>query len=374
VVPVTNYARRVEPLDPDYGGASIVGIAGALVSGHRPAWFPAPAREPGPVVLVVLDGLGWSALEAHRSLLPRLAGLAGGPITTVAPSTTASALTSLATGLAPAEHGIVGYRMRVDGSVLNVLRWSTDNGSGPDPFVVQRHDAFLGRPVPVVTRGEFRTTRFTEAHLRGTRFVGWSTTSVLVGQVRRLVDEGERLVYAYYPGVDAVAHEFGLHDEFFRAELVAADRLLGELLDALPREVTVLVTADHGQVHIGHEGWIELNALASLVDAYGGDGRFRYLYARRGAAAELEAAAREEVGHQAWVFSRDELFDGGWLGPGPARPAVRRRVGDVVLAARDPVAFVDPAYTREAQLLAGHGSLTPDEMQVPLLAGNGTGT
>jgi hypothetical protein len=363
----------VEPLEPDYGGASIVGIVGALASGARPAWFPAPARGDGPVVLLVLDGLGWSALEAHRSLLPNLAGLEGGPITTVAPSTTASALTSLATGLPPVEHGIVGYRMRVEGAILNVLRWSTDDGSSPDPFVVQRHPAFLGRPVPVVTRGEFRTTRFTEAHLRGSRFVGWSTPSALVHLVRRLVGEGERLVYAYYPGVDTVAHEFGLHDEFFRAELVAADRLLGELLDVLGSEATVLVTADHGQVHLGLEGWIQLDALAPLVDAYGGDGRFRYLYARRGAAAELEAAARDEVGHQAWVMSRDELLDGGWLGPGPARPAVRRRIGDVILAAREPVAFVDPGYTRESQLLAGHGSVTPDEMQVPLLAARGAG-
>jgi hypothetical protein len=261
--------------------------------------------------------------------------------------------------------------MRVDGAVLNVLRWTTDDGAGPDPFVVQRHDAFLGRPVPVVTRGEFRSTRFTEAHLRGARFVGWSTTSALVQLVRRLVVSGERVVYAYYPGVDSVAHEFGLHDEFFRSELMAADRLVGEIVDALPRDATVLVTADHGQVHIGHEGWIGLDALEPLVDAYGGDGRFRYLYAQRGAGAELLAAAREEVGHQAWVLSRDELFDGGWLGPGDVRPAVRRRVGDVILAARDPVAFVDPSYTRESQLLAGHGSLTPDEMLVPLLAGNG---
>jgi len=368
------YAHRVEPLEPDYGGASIMGIVGPLVSGVRPGWFPEPARGDGPVVLLVLDGLGWSALEAHRSLLPNLGRLEGGPITTVAPSTTASALTSLATGLAPADHGIVGYRMRVEGAVLNVLRWTTDDGAGPDPFVVQRHDAFLGRPVPVVTRGEFRTTRFTEAHLRGARFVGWSTTSALVQLVRRLVVAGERVVYAYYPGVDSVAHEFGLHDEFFRAELIAADRLVGELVDALPPDTTLLVTADHGQVHIGHEGWIGLDALAPLVDAYGGDGRFRYLYARRGAGAELLAAARDEVGHQAWVLSRDELFDGGWLGPGEVRPAVRRRVGDVILAARDPVAFVDPSYTRESQLLAGHGSLTPDEMLVPLLAGPGVAT
>src|SRR4051794_7931533 len=101
----------MEPVVPDYGGASIVGVVPALVRGARPAWFPAAAREPGPVVLFLVDGLGWTTLAAHRALLPRLAALDSRMITTVAPSTTASALTSLATGLTPAEHGIVGFRM-----------------------------------------------------------------------------------------------------------------------------------------------------------------------------------------------------------------------------------------------------------------------
>lgn len=361
----------MEPVEPDYRGANLSALAGALVTGRRPAWFPEPARDPGPTVLLLLDGLGWNAIEAHRSLLPCLAAMEGGPITTVVPSTTSAALTSLTTGLAPADHGIVGFRMRVDRSVLNVLRWSSADGSDPDPFTVQRHDAFLGREVPVVTKSEFRSTRFTEAHLRGTRFVGWSATSTLVEHCRRLVEEGAALVYAYYPGVDTVAHEFGLHDEYFRAELVAADRLVGDLVDALPSRATVLVTADHGQVHMGPDGWVELDALAPMVDAYAGDARFRYLYARRGAHDELLAAARAEVGDRAWVMSRDELLDGGWLGPDPARAAVRRRVGDVVLAAHDPVGFVDPTFRRETGLIAGHGSLTPDEMLVPLLAARG---
>jgi hypothetical protein len=361
----------MEPVVPDYGGASIVGVVPALVRGSRPPWFPEAARERGPVVLFLIDGLGWTTLEAHRSLLPRLAALDGHAITTVAPSTTASALTSLATGLTPAEHGIVGFRMRIERAVLNVLRWQVDEGPPPDPFVVQRQDGFLGRPVPVVTKSEFRMTKFTDAHLRGTRFVGWTTTATLVQQCRRLIGEGEPLVYAYYPGVDSVAHEFGLHDEFFRAELIAADRLVGDLVDALPPNVTVLVTADHGQVHMGAAGWVGLQPLHSMVDAYAGDGRFRYLYARRGAAADLLAAARDEYGHQAWVMSRDELIDGGWLGPGPVRTSVRRRIGDVVLAAHEPVGFVDPTFPREAGLIAGHGSLTPDEMLVPLLGGRG---
>src|SRR5262249_47594701 len=117
--------QRVDPVRPNYGGQAITSLVPALVGG-RPAPNP-PPRVAGAnaVVLLLLDGLGWQAVARHRSLLPELAGLEGGPITTVAPSTTASALTSLATGLAPSQHGLVGFRMRVGDDVLNILRWQT---------------------------------------------------------------------------------------------------------------------------------------------------------------------------------------------------------------------------------------------------------
>jgi hypothetical protein len=361
----------MDPIRPDYGGQAITSLVPALVGGRGEAKLPSCVEGAGAVVLLLLDGLGWQAVEAHRSLLPELAALDGGPITTVAPSTTASALTSLATGLAPSQHGLVGFRMRVGDDVLNILRWQTaGNRRPPDPFEMQRHTAFFGRPVPVVTRSEFRHSGFTDAQLRGARFVGWNAVSTLVEHCRRLVSAGERFVYGYYPGVDTVAHEFGLHDSFYVAELRAADRLVGELRDALPEDVALLVTSDHGQVHVDQGGWVELSELAPMIAMYAGEARFRYLYAEPGAATELAAGAREAFGHQAWVLTRDELFAEGWIGPPPEGP-IGNRVGDVVLAAREQVAFVDPTLPQETKLIGMHGSLTPDEMYVPLLGARG---
>lgn len=361
----------MDPVRPEYGGAAITGLIPALVGGHAAPYLPSCVADADAVVMLLLDGLGWQAVEAHRSLLPELAGLEGTPITTVAPSTTASALTSLATGLAPSQHGLVGFRMRVGDDVLNILRWqTTGNRRAPDPFEMQRHTAFLGRPVPVVTRSEFRHSGFTDAQLRGARFVGWNAVSTLVEHCRRLVEAGERFVYGYYPSIDTVAHEYGLHGAFYEAELRAADRLVGDLLDVLPSSTALLVTSDHGQVHVDAGGWVELHELAPMIEMYAGEARFRYLYARAGAAAELAAAAREAVGHQAWVLTREELFAEGWIGPAPEGP-IGSRVGDVVLAARELVAFVDPTLPMERKLIGMHGSLTPDEMYVPLLGGRG---
>lgn len=361
----------VEPVKAAYGAGSLDQVVPTLLQGRNAAWVPEPVAGAKSIVLLVLDGLGWEQLEAHRAELPELSAMTGGSITTVSPSTTAAALTSIATGLAPAQHGIVGFRIRVDDSTLNVLSWQVPNGRrAPDPFTVQRHTAFLGRPVPVVTKREFAKSGFTEAHLRGSTFTGWSTVSVLVEHCRRLVANDERFVYAYYPGVDTVAHEFGLHDEYYRAELAFADGLVGRLRDALPEHATLVVTADHGQVHVG-DRWIPLHPLREMFKYCAGEGRFRYLYASKGAASELLEAARDEFGDQAWVFSRDQLLDEGWLGPGSVIASIRRRIGDVILAPFEPVGFVDPDMPNEANLVGTHGSMTAAEMYVPLIAARG---
>jgi hypothetical protein len=355
---------------PDYAGPSVSGIVPALLGPEPAPWLPAPVAGARAVVLLVLDGFGWLALDAARALLPELGGLDGGPITTVVPSTTAAALTSIASGMAPARHGMVGYRMLVGGQVLDVLRWKVPEGKAPDPASVTLVDAaFGGKPVPTVVRAEFARTGFTESHMRGVRFVGWRTTATLVTHVARLVAGGETFVYAYYDGVDKVAHEYGITDGFFSAETASVDRLVGDLLDALPSDAVLVITADHGQVQF--DRWVTMEPVAAQVRAYAGDARLRYLYARPGAEADLAKAAADAFADDAWVFTREQLIDEGWLGPEPPPGDVAARIGHVALAARGNVAFADPTHPHETRLLAGHGSLSPDEMLVPLLAGRG---
>ncbi|MDH4077566.1 MAG: alkaline phosphatase family protein, partial [Acidimicrobiia bacterium] len=106
------------PVRPAFGQGCITDLVPTLV-GHGMVDLPAPVPADGARLLLVLDGVGWEQLCQRSALAPTLSAMAGGPITTVAPSTTAAALTSITTGLAPAEHGIVGYRMLVDDQVLN---------------------------------------------------------------------------------------------------------------------------------------------------------------------------------------------------------------------------------------------------------------
>src|SRR5258708_16400621 len=156
-----------EPVRPAYEGACVSRIVPGAVGEIERTWLPKAARDARAVVLLVIDGLGWRIIERNRALLPELSSMEGGSITTVVPSTTPSVLTSITTSLTPAEHGIIGFRMRTETGVLNVLRWEMENGEpAPDPETLQPHPAFGGRAMPVITKSEFRGGGFTPAPLR----------------------------------------------------------------------------------------------------------------------------------------------------------------------------------------------------------------
>ncbi|MDH4145197.1 MAG: alkaline phosphatase family protein [Acidimicrobiia bacterium] len=367
--PTSVAASPEEPVHPAYDGACISNIVPALLEwDDRPRWLPEPVREADQVVLLVLDGLGWDQLAEREACAPTLASFAGGPATTVAPSTTATALTSIATGLAPGEHGIVGYRIMVEGEVLNVLRWNTVQGDGRArhrPALLQPNAAFAGHRPPVVTKADFVDTGFTQAHLEATRFTGYRQPSTLVTHVAAHARRGEPFIYAYYEGIDKVAHEYGL-SEYYDAELRAADQIVANLMAALPSGVALLVTADHGQVHTGDDVVAPHRDVLAHVAQQSGEARFRWLHARSGRAGALHEACEAHHGEQAWVFTRDELVDGGWFGPKVTDEA-RARLGDVALAAKGTIAFSDPADSGPYVLVGRHGSLTSAEMRVPLL-------
>ena len=363
-----------QPLLPDYEGGCITNVMGALVepADDAPGWLPIAAVEAEQVVLLVLDGLGWLQLQDRLEQAPVLAGMAGGAITTVAPSTTATALTSITTGLPPGQHGVIGYRMNVDGDVLNVLRWQANGRDARElipPEKVQGTEPFLSQRPAIVTKAEFRHSGFTIAHLDGTRFTGYRMPSTLVAEIDRLIGQGEPFVYGYYDGIDKVAHEYGF-GPVYDAELRSVDRLVGDLLSVLPPRAALVVTADHGQVEVGDRLVALGPDVVAAMSMQSGEGRFRWLHARPGRSAELLDAARATHGDTGWVAPLEQVLDERWFGP-EVTEATRARLGDVALLARADVSYVDPDDSGPFELIGRHGSLTRAEMLVPLLAAPG---
>jgi hypothetical protein len=385
------FARVIpEPVLPDFDGACLSNLVPVLLAqvarpgtaertaavSQVPPWLPAPLTRARQIVLLVLDGLGWEQLTERRALAPTLDQGTGTPITSVAPSTTAAALTSLATGLPPAVHGVVGYRVQVGGEILNILGWrlgGKDARRSIRPREFQPHRSFPGArgPVPVVSRADYGPTGFSAAHLGDAVLHGWHSPSGLVVEVDALLRSRAPFVYAYYDGIDRVAHARGL-GEHYASELQAVDRLVADLLSVLPPGAVLAVTADHGQVEVGPTVEVIPAELMTEVQLISGEGRFRWLHVRPGAADDVAAAARQVFGHLAWVRTAAEVVEEGWLGGQPT-PTVASRLGDVALVPFEPTAFLDPADTGELRLAARHGSLTSAEMLVPLLAFETTG-
>ncbi|MHB8317748.1 MAG: alkaline phosphatase family protein [Acidimicrobiales bacterium] len=389
----------IQPVLPRFNGACLSNLLPAIVAsldrpGDEPEWLPAPVRDATQVVVLVLDGLGYEQLASRRSIAPTISSGTGGPVTTVAPSTTACALTSLVTGLPPAVHGMVGYRVHVDGDVFNILKWRIGPRDARETIRAREFQRYVSFPrtaratpeirtpggsggeradlVPVVTRNDYRPTGFTAAHLAEAKLYGWQTAAEIPVEVSALLNDGHQLVYAYYDGIDRVSHARGL-DQHFDAELRFADRLVADMLSELPKGSVLVVTADHGQVDVGPSVEVLGPDVMDGVTLLTGEGRFRWLHTLPGAEEDVASAARETYGNIAWVWTRDELVEEGILGGEPV-PEVMARLGDVVLAPFSDTAFFDPADVGEQRLVGRHGSLTAAEMLVPLLAWSAPGT
>jgi hypothetical protein len=355
---------------PDYGGAWIGALLPALVAGATPPGAPPWVAQARQRVLLLIDGLGWELYRRFATSLPSLADVDGTRITAVVPTTTATALPSLTTGRTPGEHGMLGDRMRVGGRVLSVLQWTVPRGRPPSPETVQPHRPFDAGAVVVVSHQKFAGSDFSAAHLRGAPYHGYEDIDDLVRQVGACLDDGAPVVYAYLPDLDRTAHERGLEHDAFGHALALCDRVVRGIRRRLPPGAALLVTADHGHVTTDPAKRIDLRPLLPMVSAMAGSTRMRYLHARSGAANDLLAAAREIVGSAAWVHDRAQVVASGWLGP-TTRPVVAGRLGDVILSARGTATLVDPGDPLQARLLTMHGSLTPADMYVPLLAARG---
>jgi predicted AlkP superfamily pyrophosphatase or phosphodiesterase len=363
----------VQPTLPDYQGACITNVVPELIKQVMGAplasWMPQAVSQAKQVVLLVVDGLGWEQLQDHKQMAPVLTAFDGGPITSVAPTSTASGLMSIVTGRPPAVHGIAGYRLAVGDQSLDFLKWRTADGDALEtinPLQFQVQPPFAANRVPVVTRKHFAGTGFSQALFRDLPIHGYSALSGLPVEVWRLANAGEQFIFAYYDGLDTVAHAHGL-SEHYDAELYTVDRLVRDLLAGLPAGCALVVTSDHGQVQVGGRNVSIDDDVQALCTMYSGEGRFRWLHTTPDRIDQLVGLCRERFGELAWVMTRDEAIATGMFG-GPLPDWIISRLGDVVLIAREAVAFRDPTHNHENQMQCRHGSLTSAEMYVPLLA------
>jgi hypothetical protein len=368
---------------PVYGAASLADVSpsvGALLGVPGCTDILGLAARTGSVrrvCVLLVDGLGWELLAAHPEQAPYLTSLmaAGGPLTAGFPSTTATSLASIGTGLAPGAHGVLGYLVAVPGTgrLMNSLRWDADvppREWQPHETVFERAAA-AGVAVRHVGPGFHNGTGLTTAVFRSPEYRPAESPGEVAALAGRAAREGERtLVYAYHGDLDRAGHVFGCTSDAWRYQLRHVDLLAECLVAALPDDAVLLVTADHGMVDVPLANRVDFDRTPELragVELLGGEARARYVYTRPGAAADVLAAWTEVLGDRMWVASREQAVTDGWFGPA-VPPEMLPRIGDVVAAAYGDVAVIaGDAEPLESGLVGLHGSMTPAEQNVPLL-------
>ena len=377
---------------PEYGTATLAdvlpGVAAALDVPVQRGDLPADplgltsalggARR---VAVLLVDGLGADLLRAHPDLAPTLAALASpvGDLQAPCPSTTPVSLATLATGLPPGSHGILGFVTAVPGEdrTLNHVQWADD----PDPDTWQaRRTVFeqaddAGVAVTAVGPYVYAGSGLTRAVYRGAAYPGAVGHGDLAAQIVDALEAAPRsLVYGYLAELDLTGHVRGIDSAAWRVQLALIDRVVEQVVDGLPDDAALLVTADHGMLDVPADTRLDLDDRPDLADGVrllAGEPRARYVHTEPGAAADVLARWREELGSRAWVAGREEAVASGIFGP--VDEGLAARIGDVVALARGTWALTasrrDPGPSR---LAAYHGSLTQTELAIPLLAARGS--
>lgn len=396
---------------PDYDGGGLLNIPATVldVLGARDAGDASPLTGLDPalregvtqVVVVLADGLGWWQLEmfCDRGDTPFLAELRERArrrdqaqlleATTVFPSTTAAAITTLNTARTPLEHGNIAYFLWLEefAQVTAMLRWGpaiTRRGSyfddpAVDPLrfvkVPSIHARLRERGIPsyLIEPEIFRKEAMTRMHAAEANFVGYVVSSTMGVRLHSALADAPRpsYVYAYWSGIDTVSHLYGPRSQEAAIEAAIFDLSLRHALAGRAvGDTLVLLTADHGHATTDPDKMLDVvgdeELRAHLRNPPAGEPRLVFLHTDR------PQLVRDHI-ERKWpgkvtLLDRDELIDAGLFGRGDPTMA-RRRIGEVVmLLDGDLSASIVKVEGQTLRHHGSHGGMSADEMRIPVLA------
>ncbi len=271
---------------------SIPAIAGSNGTGG----INAPEQRDKPyLILISIDGFRWDYQDLYETpALDRLAarGVRAESLQPVYPTLTFPNHYSIATGLYPANHGIVANdfpdRDFGDWYVYKTAR------------IVQQGRWYGGEPIWVAAEknGMVAAAFFfigTEAAIQGIAPTYWKRFDANVSGNRRVgqvlkwlampVEKRPHLITLYFEHVDTDSHTYGVGSKESIAEIKRVDRYLGKLMDGIDdlpfsEDVYIVLVSDHGQSSYDEDakilildGLVNFDGI-SIIDG----GSFAYLY------------------------------------------------------------------------------------------------
>jgi hypothetical protein len=404
------------PLDDEmrlsfYDGLSLVNIPGTIAKLLGVPDFGKPALDATvrkhlqdhyeKVILLVIDAMGHHLFD--RMLAPEKGMVWGkhfersvyAPLTSVCPSTTASALTTLWTGEGPGVHGIIGYEMwaREYGMVMNNIQHAAASSRGDTGGLARSGftpQEFMNTPLLGTHLQSYgvRANAFMHSHIAHS---GLSTMQMRDVDLQSYVDEADvcvsladyvnnrhgvrEYIYVYYSDVDTLMHRYSADDVRVDYQFEAFSRIfekafLENLSPAVAKDTLLILTADHGSKTTPNYAQYNLakhpEFLDLLVMQPTCENRLAFLYIKPG---RTQAVRNYFLAHWPQDFllvDPDQALTSGMFGEGPFHTRAKERLGDLIaIAKRDAYLWWAP----HSNHMAGrHGGLSAEEMLVPFYA------
>jgi hypothetical protein len=387
---------------PDYDGLSIARIADVVLSALGVSVRPgrlveavAPCRVDR-VLLVILDGLGYRGLtelasEEARADFDAIASRGTCiPLTTVFPSTTVAALTTYSTGLPPAGHGMLGYRLylREISSIVNMIQLTVVGGRGESPLPESfAADALLTHPTVyerlaesgvdshvVLPRG-IAASGLSRLLYRGATHVHPAIEfSDMLALSRQILNaaRARTVVTLYWPGLDTIGHVRGCESDAYVAEAASIASALRRELVGRAERTLLLLSSDHGFASMTPADYLPTTRFPDLHDRSllfpVGEPRASYMFFGAGRGSSRLTYPAPVLEDDLLFLDADVALSLGLFGSSPIHPETRHRLGDLLVVSTGRRGLRHP-YPDAALLRGMHGGLTADEMIVPLLVG-----
>ena len=325
-------------------------------------------------VLILIDGMGQDAIDKYGDQFPIFDEFKQvKKLYTNFPSTTATSLSTLGTGVLPGVHGMLGYTVRVprsDNRLLNALKWD----ERVDPVMWQKVPTLFERAVLAgvsvthVAAKRYEGSGFTQAALRGAKYVGANGVDEMATAVSAALKPQPSFVYTYLNTLDSAGHSDGVGSDKWLTALQQVSEFITKVKQLAPAGTRIWVTSDHGMVNSTEQIILgQDNKLLENVTLIGGEPRARHMYIKEGAASETIAQWQEFFGNKAKVLSKESAIKDGLFGPVVTEDS-HDRLGDLIAIANNDLILVDPARVREESSMVGHhGGVTDIEVEIPLL-------
>lgn len=315
------------------------------------------------IVVLLLDGMGSYILERNLSKTGFFRQHLLGSYSSVFPSTTVAATTSICSGLYPSQHDWLGwdcYYQEIDQTVTVFLNCETATGQpipgGNVAWTYRPYTRVIDK-IQAAGHQAYELLPFAPPYPK--------TFLEICNEIRTLCHrEGRKYIYAYWIEPDDTMHRTGCYSPETKALLQELELETQKLCASL-EDTLVLITADHGLIDTRGVSLTDYPALSEcLLRVPSIDHRAKGFFIKPGMEKQFEKLFTQTFGDSYQLLTREQVKSRHLFGPGPEHPHFSDTLGDYVAVATSDLTL----FTSPKPFVGVHAGLTADEMTVPLIA------